>query len=394
MFDEVEANEAGMSPQRLDLARALMREHVGAGRAPSAAAVVLRHGRVVFAEAFGVQRPDGPSLTLDHMWPLASAGKPLTAATVLSFVEEGRIGLMAPIVGWFPELEGTGNDDVLVHHLLTHTAGWESELFSDRMLTTLLSDTLLEAPPGRDVITHLVLTMALDPIRTAPVGTVMAYANVNYALLGEMVRRLTNGTLDAAMRARVFEPLGMARSALIVGGDLRPDLVQRAPELPFGSGEVPPHFVLQGDDVEATDAGEGGVHASPMDLARFGQAILEGGSLDGERFLSPSTVRAMCIDQIPGVPASFGADVQIPVASWGYGFSVLCEQRWKYFGGGLVPNGSVSHPGAGGIDYWVDFEHEIVGVFFEVITEVGPQLEPVSGIGNRFQDVITAAVVA
>jgi CubicO group peptidase (beta-lactamase class C family) len=392
--DTIATDDLGLSAERLGWARQLMRDHVDSGRTPSAAAVVLRHGELAFAEAFGVQRPDGAPLTLDHVWPIASAGKPLTAATVLSLVEEGRIGVMSPIVEWFPELEATGNDEVLVHHLLTHTAGWESELFSGRMLMTFLSDALPEPPPNRDRLTHLFLSMAFDPIRAAPVGTVMAYANGNYALLGEIVRRVTGGSLDAAMRERVLDPLGMARTALIVGDDLRPDLVQRALDLPFGSSEVPPYFLLQGEDMEAADAGEGGVHASPLDLARFGQAILDGGTLDGARILSGSTVRSMCIDQIPGVPAVFGPDLVVPVASWGYGFSVLCHQRWANFAGGLVPPGSVTHPGAGGIDYWIDFEHGIVGVFFEVITELSEMLEPVSGMGNRFQDVITAAVVA
>jgi len=382
--------DVGMSDERLELARDLLRKHVSSGRTPSAAAVVLRHGEVVFAEAFGVQRPEGPALTLDHVWPLASAGKPLTAATVLSLVEEGQLGVMSPIIEYVPELANTGNDDVLIHHLLTHSAGWESDLFSGRLFAALASGALPEPPPGRDPVTDVVLSIALDPVRTAPVGAQMAYGNPNYSLLGEIVRRVTGGTLDAAARARVFDPLGMTRSALIVGDDLRPDLVQRAPGLPFGPGDL---LAFQGEQFEASDAAEGGYFASPMDLAQFGQAILNGGTLDGSRFLSPSTVRSMCIDQIPGLPAVFGPDQVMPVASWGYGFSVVCEYRWPYFGGGLVPPGSVTHPGAGGIDYWIDFEHGIVGVIFEVLTEIGPELEPISGIGNRFQDVITAAVV-
>ena len=59
-----------------------------------------------------------------------------------------------------------------------------------------------------------------------------------------------------------------------------------------------------------------------------------------------------------------------------------------------MPPGSVTHPGAGGIGYWIDFDHGIVGVFFEVLTEIGVNMEPISGMGNRFQDVITAAVDA
>ncbi|MCU1352061.1 MAG: hypothetical protein JWM05_1270 [Acidimicrobiales bacterium] len=391
--ERAQPDDLGLDPDRLDLARDLMRAHVSSGRAPSAAAVVLRHGQLVFAEAFGVQRPDGPELTVDHIWPLASAGKPITAATVLSLVEEGRIGIMDPVVEYVPELAGGDNDQVLVHHLLTHTAGWDSDLFDGRLTKVLESGAWLEAPPDRDVITNVILTLALDPVRFAPVGEVMAYGNVNYSLLGEIVRRVTGGTLHDAMRSRVFDPLGMDRSALIVGDDLRPDLVQRAEHLPFGSYDGPTAVAFQGELWEASDAGESGAFASPLDLARFGQAILQGGSLAGRRFLAANTVRSMCIDQIPGTPALFGQGVRLPIGSWGYGFSVLCHVRWPWFGGGLVPYGSVTHPGAGGVDFWIDFDNEIVGVFFEVITEISQDLEPISGLNHRFQDVITGAVV-
>ena len=122
----------GVSADRIDLARDLMRTHVESGRTPSVAAVVLRHGEVVLEEAFGVRTPDGPPLSVDDVWPIASAGKPLAAATVLALVERGRIGIMQPIIEHLPELAGGDDDQVLVHHLLTHSAGWESDLFSGR----------------------------------------------------------------------------------------------------------------------------------------------------------------------------------------------------------------------------------------------------------------------
>jgi serine-type D-Ala-D-Ala carboxypeptidase len=391
VIEQRRAAELTLSPERLDLARTMLRDHVDSGLTPTIAAVVLHDGRVVVEEAVGNQRPDGPPLDLDHMWPIASAGKPILAATVLSLVEEGRIGVMEPVVEYFPELAGGDDDAVLVHHLLTHTTGWQSDLFSGRMLEVLGSGEAGDPPAGVDFLTHLCTWVALHPIRIAPVGDLMVYGNMNYALLGELVRRVTGGTLDGAVRERVFEPLGMERSALVVRRDEREHLVHRAPDLPFGSAEKS-GVAFQGEMWEACDLGEMGMHLSPRDLARFGQAILDGGVLDGRRVLSASTVRSMCIDQIPGVPAQFGADALIPVASWGYGFAVACEQRWPYFGGGLIPPGSVMHPGAGGIDFWVDFDNGIVGVLFEILTEMSPDLEPLSGLNNRFQDVITGAV--
>jgi CubicO group peptidase (beta-lactamase class C family) len=388
-IETVDAASVGMSGERLGWARELVANHVASARSPSAVAVVQRHGQVVLAEPFGVRGPHGDPLDIDDVWPIASAGKPLTAAVAMSLVEEGRIGINQPVVDYIAELTGPGEDEVLLHHLFTHTAGWESAQRTHRLERFLASGDMTAPPPDRDLITHLFLSLALDPIRVAPPGVEMQYDNGPYELLAEIIRRETAGTLDAAMRSRIFEPLGMTRSAAIVDDDLRPHLVTRAEGLPFGPGGP---VVFQGDLWESSDSGAAAVHASAPDLARFGQMILDGGVLGDVRVLSPSTVSAMVTDQIPGVPALFGDD-EIPTASWGYGFTVVQERCFPYFVGGLVPLGSVAHPGAGGISYWIDFTHGIVGVFFEVITEIDEFLSPISGIAHRFQDVVTAAVV-
>ncbi len=382
--------DVGLDPERIGWARAMVHDQVASGRSPSAAAVVARHGRVVLAEAAGVQHPGGPPLELDHVWPLASATKPMTAAVLLSLVEEGRVGIYEPVVDHIPELAGTGNDDVLVHHLLTHSAGWESDLLTGRAAAILASGNLPPLPADRDLFTGFFLAMAYDPIRFCPTGEVMTYANVNYELLAEIVRRTTGGSLGAAASERVLEPLGMHHSAIGLAEALRPDVVTRDPDLPLGANSMPS---VDGELWRASDTGVAGLFGSPMDLVRFGQAILDGGVLDGRRILAPSTVRSMTTNQIPGTPVRWIADQIFPEASWGYGFSITCEQRWAWFGGGLVPFGTATHPGAGGINFWIDLTQGMVGVWFEVITEMSPDLEPISGVGHRFQDVITAAVV-
>jgi serine-type D-Ala-D-Ala carboxypeptidase len=385
----VDAERVGMSGERVGWARDLVANHVASGRSPSAVAIVQRRGEVVLAEAFGVRGPHGEPLDLDDVWPIASCCKPMTAAVVMMLVEEGRIGINDPVATYVPELTGPGDDEVLIHHLLTHTAGWESAQTSGRLFEYPLSGQMTEPPPGRDFITHLFLSLALDPIRVAAPGVEMQYDNSHYELLAEIVRRETGGTFDAALRSRLFEPLGMTRSAAIVGDDLRPHLVTRAAGLPLGPDAPLP---FQGPLWESSDSGAAAVHTSAPDLAVFGQMILDGGVHDGQRLLAPSTVRSMVTNQIPGTPAKFGPKL-IPDGSWGYGFTVFQTRPFPYFRGGLVPLGTVAHPGAGGVSYWIDFEHEIVGVYFEVLTAMSPFNEPISGIGHRFQDVITAAVI-
>jgi CubicO group peptidase (beta-lactamase class C family) len=388
VMEIVDAESVGMSSERVGWARDLIANHVASGRSPSAVAVILRRGQPVLAEAFGVRGPHGEPLDIDDVWPIASAGKPITAAVAMTLVEEGRIGINQPVADYIAELDRPEDADVLVHHLLTHSAGWESAQQSHRLEAFLASDQMTAPPPGRDFVTHIFLSMALDPVRVADPGVEMQYDNNTYELLAEIVRRETGGSLDAAMRSRIFEPLGMKRSAGIVDDDLRPYLVTRAEGLPFGPDAA---VAFEGDLWESSDSGAAAVHCSAPDLATFGQMILDGGMLGDARVLAPSTVTSMVTNQIPGVPAQFHAGT-IPEASWGYGFTVVQEQRFAYFAGGLVPLGSVLHPGAGGINYWIDFANEIVGVFFEVITEIDEFLTPVSGVGHRFADVIVGAV--
>ena len=98
----VDAERVGMSTERVGWARDLVANHVATGRSPSAVAVVQRRGEVVLAEAFGVRGPHGAPLDIDDVWPIASAGKPITAAVAMTLVEEGRIGINEPVVDLRP----------------------------------------------------------------------------------------------------------------------------------------------------------------------------------------------------------------------------------------------------------------------------------------------------
>ena len=118
----------------------------------------------------------------------------MTAAVAMTLVEEGRIGINEPVATYVPELAGPGDDEVLVHHLLTHTAGWESAQFSGRTFGYAFSGDMTEPPPDRDFITHLFLSLALDPLRVAAAGVEMQYDNSHYELLAEIVRRETGDT--------------------------------------------------------------------------------------------------------------------------------------------------------------------------------------------------------
>jgi serine-type D-Ala-D-Ala carboxypeptidase len=381
--------ELGISPGRLEHAAALMDRQYELGLTPTAVALVARHGKLLFTHTVGDARPGGPPVTIDSMFPIASQTKPMTAAVIMALAERGSVGLTESASATLPELEAE-HRDVMLFHLLSHTSGWaEDDLVAAR--ESKLREAIASVPPGTDLLTHIMLWPGWDvPRRLAP-GERMQYCNFNYSLLGEIVRRVTGDTLDAAMRRLLFEPIGMSNSAMVVDDTVRPRLIERPPGIPLGPDH--PDTPLSSNDPlwEASDDGASGAFTSAVDLARFWQMFLDGGTVGDTRVLSRDAVRVMTTNQIPGIAVDL-AGVSRSEASWAFGFGVTGHEAWPRFGGGTSNPASFRHGGSGGIDGWVDPDSGVVAVYIEVVTENRDGL-PWSWAGHRFQDVVNAAVL-
>ena len=382
--------ELGMSAKQLAEAAALMDRQFESGLTPMAVALVARHGKVVWTHAVGDARPGGPPVTIDSVFPIASQTKPMTAAVIMALAERGMIGLTESASLTLPELAGE-HAEVMLFHLLTHTSGWsEDDQVAARVAS--LDEAIATIPDGTDPLTHIMLWPGWGVPRRLPAGERMQYCNFNYSLLGEIVRRVTGGTLDAAMRRYLFEPVGMASTAMIVDDALRPRLIERPPGIPLGP-EHPDTALSTNDPLwEGSDDGASGCFASAPDLARFWQVFLDGGTAGDTRVLSSDAVRVMTTNQIPGIEVDL-AGVSRAEASWGFGFGIAGHEAWPRFGGGASSPRSFRHGGAGGIDGWIDPDTGVVTVYIEIVTEDDAGL-PVSWAAHRFQDVVNAAVDA
>ena len=381
----------GISAARLADAAVLMDRQHAAGLTPTALALVARHGKVVWTHAVGNARPGGTPVTIDSVFPLTSQGKPITAAVVLALAERGMIGLTESAAHTLPELAGE-HEEVMVYHLLTHTSGWHGD-DHEAAREERLADAIATIPEGTDPLTHIMLWPGWGVSRRRGVDEMMQYCNFNYSLLGEIVRRVTGDTLDAAMRRYLFEPIGMTSSAMIVGDDLRPRLIERPPGIPLGPDHEGTPLSTNDALWTGSDEGASGVHASAPDLARFWQMLLDGGTVGETRVLSRDAVRVMTTNQIPGVPVELGG-ISLAEASWGFGFGVAGHEAWTKFGGGLSSPMSFRHGGSGGIDGWADPETGVIAVYFEIVIEATPDGMPWSWAAHRFQDVVNAAVDA
>jgi CubicO group peptidase (beta-lactamase class C family) len=388
--------EVGVLPDRVAHVRNLCARWVEEGHTPSLGVCVARRGVIILHEALGTSGPDSgaPPLAHDTLFPAMSMTKSITATLVMQLVEDGLLGLNRPAKDYLPEMTGNGTDDILVHHLLTHTSCYPFHTdppFVAHMVSKLKDG--FEPPPcpdGHHPSVHRLQSYLWDLPRVADVGSVMVYSNHNYELLGEIVRRISGRSLDRLARERVFGPLGMNDSYYEVPASESHRVVQRAAGFPLADFESEFLPGIGSRQWQEAPYGGAGLFTTPLDMTIFAQAILNGGRHGDARILSQAAVAAMTRDQVPGLRAQI-AGKENAHASCGYGFLVVSPSKWKYYDGSLVPLGAFGHPGAAGQMFWVDPERELVGAYFEVVTRMTDKWEFLWNF-DLFQNAITAAV--
>ena len=352
--------EAGLCAERLELVETRCREWVDTGVHPALCVLVARHGVIALHEAYGAlgPQPDAPPLERDAIFPIASVTKPFTAAAVMALVEDGLVGLTRPVQEYVPGFVGEHKELVCVHHLLTHTSGMRNDEVGAYIRANL--ETADVPPSQEDIDPVLHRTRVLGeraPLWKKP-GEEMWYCDVNYVILGEIVRRAAGCSLADFARERIFSPLGMRDTDYELPGEFSLRVVKGPPGWPLA-------------DLWGYLAPAGAIHSTAADLAVFGQTLLDGGTYGGARILSRAAVSEMTRNQIPGIGTSIFPGQYHAEASYGYGWIVACE-KWARFA--TFPQGAFNHSGSTGSALWVDPSNDLIGVYLSVA-----HAEPVEG---------------
>lgn len=291
-----------------------------------AGGVVLVGNRkgVLFERAYGSSsaEPSAPLMGIDTIFDIASLTKVVaTAPAILKLAEEKKLSLIDPVFRWFPEFTGKGKDNLLVLNLLTHTSGLDDFPFA----------------PNNPL--HSAVEGAASQKLKGEIGSRFKYADINFILLGEMVRRVTGTGLDRYAEAYFFTPLGMNDTTFNPGLDkaLRCSAtVSSENNTLLGLVQDPVARQLGGV------AGHAGVFSSGRDLARFCRMILNEGEFEGKRILSARAVQQMTAPYFSrggNVIRGLGWDISSPFSSpKGNGFSEV----------------SFGHTGYSGSSIWLD----------------------------------------
>ena len=352
--------QVGLSTARLDRIKQMIRADVEKGRLPGAVVLVARKGQVAYFEALGFRdKTAGAPMTKDAIFRIYSMTKPFTSAVAMMLVEEGRLSLTDPVGRYLPALAklqvGVEKDgqltlvpaerDITILDLLRHTSGFTYGVFGKSAVKDLYTKG------GVDAIDHtnagLVDKLATVPLHYQP-GTTWEYGR-STDVLGRVIEVVTGKPLAQVFQERLFQPLRMRDSGFWVPTDKQARIAQPLAADPDTGTAVALLDVTVAPKYEA--GGQGGV-GTVMDYARFAQAMLNRGQLDGARVLSRKSVEVMTTDQLGGIRFR-------PGLGFGLGFAVRT-------GGGTGDLGSVGEygwGGFGGTSFWIDPKEEMIAVW-------------------------------
>jgi len=227
-------------------------------------------------------RADAVPVTPRTRFGTASLSKMFTAIGVLDAVGRGEVSLDAPVVEVLPEGKrpNTLRDDVLVHHLLSHTSGIADYFEEDENLPGYKEDfgALWEELPTyrvRDYTALVPLFADLPPV--CPPGTAYHYSNAGYVLLGILLAEVSGMPFAQAVQTRVFAPAGMTSSGYFALDEVHPHVAQGylrplTPDGPWRTNVF---------SVPAVGGGDGGAYVTAADVDRFLRAIQRGGVWQG-----------------------------------------------------------------------------------------------------------------
>jgi CubicO group peptidase (beta-lactamase class C family) len=271
---------------------------------PAAAVAVLADGEMIDAAAGILHKGTGVEATPDSVFQIGSITKLWTSTLVMQLVDEGKVDLDLPIRTYLPEFRIADEDEaalITTRMLLSHTAGFEGDIFTD----TGVGDDCVEK----------YLAVIHDVPQLFPAGEQFSYNNAGFCVLGRLVEVLRGKTYDDCLREHLFAPLGLTHAA---AGPYEAIMFRAAMghvELEPGTGYQPaPVWALARSNAPA-----GAMLAMrPRDLLTFAEMHLnDGKGAKGTQVLAPGTAARMHERQVDLPYLGVMGD------SWGLGFELF-----------------------------------------------------------------------
>ena len=365
----------GFSQEGLKRIDAFFADEIANNRMPGAVLAVAKNGKLSIYKSYGyLDKANNKPMTIDAIFNLASMTKVMASVGALTFYEEGKMPLNAPISNWLPQFKDmkVGHVDaegkltlvpaknpITVQDLMRHTSGLT---YGGRGATPVHK----MYPAGSAVAAfqynaqEFTDKLASTPLLYEP-GTVWDYG-FGIDVLGVIEEKIAGKPLDAVLRERIWNKVGMPDTTFSVPLSSRARLAQPLPVDPMNG--KPQNIDILSKSVKF-DCGGSCAFSTAGDYIRFGQMLLNGGSLDGKRVLGPQTVTFMASNHLnKDIKNNVGLTEPGRVGyGFGLGVAVRMERGLSAINGNV---GDFTWNGANGTVFWADPKEQMVVVMMGV----------------------------
>jgi CubicO group peptidase (beta-lactamase class C family) len=356
---------------------------IAAGKIPGAIVLVQQHGKPVYRKWFGKRDPDrGIAMTEDAIFPIHSVSKTITSFAAMMLVDRGKIALDDPVSKYIPSFAGMTvgverKDEsgrtvldrvplrrpITVEDLLLHTSGITYGFYGEGLVKSAYDGIYL----GDFDNAGFAERIAKVPLAEQP-RTLWDYGH-SIDVLGRVIEVASGQSLYRFEKRNLLDPLGMTTTKFFLTDPAERE--RYAQPLPRDR-----HVERNSLDITRWESGGGGMVSTIADFARYGQMLLNGGTLDGKTYLSPAIFKAMTTDHI-GPGAGVARDYFYYPGDgfgFGYGFGVRVDP------GFAVPSppgslGELKWDGATGVYLVVDKAEDM---FFVVMQDSPSGRQPVN----------------
>jgi CubicO group peptidase (beta-lactamase class C family) len=364
---------AAFSPEKLGRIDDFFNNEVGTGKIPGAMVLIMQHGRQVYFKTFGMSDTDtGRPMSPDAIFPLHSMTKAITSFAAMTLVDQGKLKLDDPVSKYIPSFAkmkvGVEKKDdsgrpllelvpasrpLTIRDLLLHTSGITYGFYGKGLVKSAYGDTYFGDVDNAQFAERI----AMLPLAEQP-GTLWDYGH-STDVVGRVIEVVSGQSLYQFEKTAFLDSLGMTTTKFF--------LTDPAERARFAK-PLPRDRAVERNPLDVTrwESGGGGMVTTMSDFERFAQMLLNGGELDGKRYLAPETFAAMTTDHI-GLGSGVERDhFYFPGDGFGfgYGFGIRTDP------GKAVPPppgeiGEIKWDGASGTYFVVDRANDMFFILLE-----------------------------
>ena len=369
---------------------------------PGCVILAAHKGEIIYNKAFGnYEYGPSPKMSMESIFDLASVTKvSATTVSVMKLYEEGKLDLDKTLGDYLFWLKGTDKSGMKIKDVLLHQARLSPFIVFYK--ETLTPGTNIPNPafysevskPGFTIRVADKMYMRddwpdtmLDRIAKSPLGAKnkYVYSDNDFILLGKIVEAISGLTLDQFAQKNFYNKLGMYSTGFNPRKRFQEECM-----VPTETDNYFRHQTVMGDVHDEAAAmfrgvsGHAGLFSNAYDLSLLYQMLLNGGELNGERYLKPETIKLF---------TAYNSDI----SRRGLGFDKPekdNDKRDDPYPSALLPSEGYGHTGFTGTCVWVDPKHELVYVFLSnrvYPTRDNPRLSKMNIRGN-IQDALIKAV--